>query len=79
MVKVVKGNQTLLCFKATFLSQFFFCECNRIVILVLDSFVIVVVIVVVSSALSLSRYDDWIGDYRGDYRDDLCVMRSGTI
>ena len=79
MVKVVKGNQTLLCFKATFSSQLFFCECNNIAILVLYSFVIVVVVVVVSSALSLSRYDDWIGDYRGDYRDDLCVMRSGTI
>ena len=77
MVKVVKGNQTLLCFKATFSSQLFFCECNIIAILVLYSFVIVVV--VVPSALSLSRYDDWIGDYRGDYRDDLCVMRSGTI
>ena len=79
MVKVVKGNQTLLCFKATFLSQLLFYECNKIAILVLDSFVIVVVFVGVPSALSLSRYDDWIGDYRGDYRDDLCVMRSGTI
>ena len=80
MVKVVNGNQTLLCCKATFLSQLLFYECNKIAILVLDSFVIVVVVVVVvPSALSLSRYDDWIGDYRGDYRDDLCVMRSGTI
>ena len=79
MVKVVKGNQTLLCVKATFLAQLFFCECNKIAILVLDSFVIVVDFVVVPYALSLSRYDDWIGDKRGDYRDDLCVMRSGTI
>ena len=61
MVKVVKGNQTLLCFKATFLSQLLFYECNKIAILVLDSFVVIVV-VVVPSALSLARFDDWIGD-----------------
>ena len=52
MVKVVKGNQTLLCVKATFLAQLFFCECNKIAILFLDSFVILVVVVGVPSALS---------------------------